>query len=114
MWSERCQEAFEELKNDLTSAPVLKVPASNLPFEVVADACKTGIGAILIQEGKPCAFESRGYDAAEAIYHTTEQELLAIVHAMKAWRYLLEGIPQNNLSLVTDHNPLVGCKPSPP
>ncbi len=103
VWCAGCQKAFDELKRDLTSAPVLKAPDPNLPFEVIADACGTGIGAVLMQEGQPCAVESRGYNAAEANYTVTEQEMPAVVHAMKAWRCLLEGIPQQDLKLVTDH-----------
>ena len=113
IWTEHCQQAFDGLKKDLTTAPVLKSPNPNDPFEVIADACGTGIGAVLMQEGRPCAFESRGYNDAEANYTVTEQEQLAVVHAMKAWRYLLEGIPQNNLQLVTDHNPLVWLQTQP-
>ena len=60
-----------------------------------------------------CAFESRGYYPVEANYTTTEQELLAIVHTMKAWRYLLEGVAIDHLTLVTDHNPLVWLQSQP-
>ena len=85
MWSADCQKAFDGLKRDLTTAPVLKAPDPNLSFEVIADACGTGIGAVLMQEGQPCAFESRGYNDAEANYSlVTEQEMLAVVHAMRA------------------------------
>ena len=112
-WSAKCQGAVEDLKEDLTTAPVLQAPSSDVKFELVADACKTGIGAVLLQDGKPCAFESRGYCPAEANYTTTEQELLAIVHATKAWRYLVEGLAIEHLSLVTDHNPLVWLQSQP-
>ena len=45
---------------------------------MVADACKTGIGAVLLQEEKHCAFEDKGYCPAEAHYPMTEQELPAM------------------------------------
>ena len=112
-WSQQCQRAFEDLKVDLTTAPVLQTPAPDAKFEVVADACGTGIGAVLLQDGKPCAFESRGYNSAEANYTVTEQELLAVVHAMRAWRYLVEGLPAHHVTLVTDHNPLVWLQSQP-
>ena len=43
-WSERCHGAFEDLKEDLKTAPVLQAPSPDVKFELVADACKTGIG----------------------------------------------------------------------
>ncbi len=39
---------------------------------VIVDACRVGIGAALMQEGQPGAFESKGYDAAEANHTVTE------------------------------------------
>ena len=36
-----------------------------------------------------------------------EQGLLAVVHAMKAWNYILDGLPADQVMLVTNHNPLV-------
>ena len=59
-----------------------------------------------MQNGQPIAFESRKFNTAEQHYTTTEQELLALIHALLTWRYLLEGLPQEQLTLVTDHNPL--------
>ena len=54
-----------------------------------------GIGAVLLQDqGKglqPCAFISHKLSDAERKYATHEQELLAIIHALKVWRPYLEG-----------------------
>ena len=58
-WNEKCQEAFQELKDKLSSYPVLKLPDFNKVFEAVVDACGQGIGGILKQEGHPIAYESR-------------------------------------------------------
>ena len=105
-WNQTCQEAFEQLKTDLTSAPILVSPDTTQPYELIADACGTGIGAVLMQNEQPIAFESRKFNSAEENYTVTEQELLALIHGLLTWRYLLEGLPREQLKLVTDHNPL--------
>ena len=109
-WTESCQEAFDKAKHTLVSVPVLAQPDFSKPFEVVADACGFGIGAVLLQEGRPVAFESRGMTPAECNYHIGEQELLAVVHAMRTWRCYLEGV---KCTVVTDHNPITYLQTQP-
>ena len=48
----------------------------------------------------------RKFNAAECNYGVGEQELLAVVDAMRAWRCYLEGVNADMLTVVTDHNPL--------
>ena len=81
-WTAECQRAFGKVKETLVTVPVLAQPDFNQPFEVVADACGFGIGAVLLQQGRPIAFESRGMTSAECNYHIGEQELLGVVHAI--------------------------------
>ena len=65
VWSERCDEAFQNLKNAIASKPILKLPDFELPFEVHTDASDKAIGGVLVQEGHPVAFESRKLNDAE-------------------------------------------------
>ena len=70
-WSEACEFAFQEIKRKLTSAPVLALPDPTQPFEVVTDACQSGIGAVLLQLGRPVAFCGRLLTPAEQRYTTS-------------------------------------------
>ena len=97
-----CKKAFDAVKQALTHAPTLAMPDFDKPFEVIADASMHGIGAILMQEGHPIAFESRRMIPAERGYFTTEQELLAVIHALQVWRCYLEGV---EFTMITDHHP---------
>ena len=106
-WSPACQTAFDGIKHALTTAPVLVMLDYFKPFELIADACGFGTGAALLQEGRPIAFLCKQFNAAERNYSVGEQELLAVVHAMRAWRCYLEGVSADMFTVVTDHNPLI-------
>jgi hypothetical protein len=110
VWTPQCETAFAALKQALTSAPVLRVPDLNKPFQLITDASDYALGAILVQEGQPVAYESRKLAKAERNYHTTDKELLAVVHALKLWRCYLEGV---TFQVITDHNPLVYLQTQP-
>ncbi|KAK3572131.1 hypothetical protein QTP86_022209 [Hemibagrus guttatus] len=96
-WTENATQAFTNLKNSFTTAPILKHPDPNLPFVVEVDASNSGIGAVLSQchgqPGKlfPCAYFSRKLTDAECNYDVGNKELLAMKVAIKEWRHWLEG-----------------------
>ena len=52
VWTPKCEEAFHTLWTLLTSAPVLAQPDIEKPFDVYCDACGTGLGCVLMQEGR--------------------------------------------------------------
>ncbi|RVW77738.1 Retrovirus-related Pol polyprotein from transposon 17.6 [Vitis vinifera] len=49
VWDDRCQRSFEELKLLLTTAPIVRAPNWQLPFEVMCDASDFAIGVVLGQ-----------------------------------------------------------------
>jgi hypothetical protein len=115
LWSAECEAAFQLLKDKLVQAPVLTAPdfaEDAAPFEIISDASAFAIGAVLMQGGRPIAFESRKLNAAEQGYHTTDREFLGVVHALRTWRCYVEGAA-HPVVLVTDHNPLVGLQAAP-
>ena len=103
-WTEREQKAFEVLKEAITSAPILISPDTTKNYVVTTDASGFATGAVLQQDhGKglqPIAFMSHKMNAAEKNYPVHEQELLAIVHALREWRHYLHG---TEFEVVTDH-----------
>ena len=113
VWTPECQRAFDDIKQALSTAPVLAVPdlsSDASPFEVICDASQVGLGAVLTQDGRAVAYESRKLNKSELNYHPGELELLGVVHAMRTWRCYLEGVKS---IVVTDHNPLVYLQTQP-
>ena len=70
-WSEECERAFIDLKEAMTSAPVLRYPDPEKPYIIETDASKQGLGAVLEQRHEengalqPVAFASRALRKSE-------------------------------------------------
>ncbi|KAL5580228.1 hypothetical protein UlMin_012670 [Ulmus minor] len=78
-WNDQCEEAFQELKKRLTSAPILIIPNSKEPYTVYKDASGTGLGCVLMQYGKVVAYASRNLKPHEQNYPTHDLELTALI-----------------------------------
>ncbi|XP_073354657.1 uncharacterized protein [Aegilops tauschii subsp. strangulata] len=103
VWTEACEQSFQELKKKLTTAPVLTVPDIHKSFEVYCDASRKGLGCVLMQDGKVVAYASRQLRKHEENYPTHDLELAAVIHALKEWRHFLLG---NRCEIYTDHKSL--------
>jgi hypothetical protein len=79
-WSSRCNEAFEQLKVLLTTALVLAQSDIEKPFDVYCDASCSGLGCVLMQEGRVIAYASRQLRWHEEHYPTHDLELADVVH----------------------------------
>ncbi|KAJ9528913.1 hypothetical protein QJQ45_000477 [Haematococcus lacustris] len=104
-------KAFNGLKDALCSAPVLALPDFTKPFVVCTDASLVGTGAVLLQEGRPIAYTSKKLSPPETRYSTGDQELLAIIRAVREWRCYLDGAV--DVTIQTDHNPLIYLQTQP-
>ncbi|CAM8969506.1 unnamed protein product [Rhodiola kirilowii] len=93
-FTDQCRVAFDELKEALTSTPIIRAPNWTHPFEIMCDASDYAVGAVLGQkvDKKPVViyYASRTLDVAQKNYSTTEKELLVVVFALEKFRsYLL-------------------------
>jgi hypothetical protein len=89
-WTAACREAFDSLKERLTSAPILTQPDVRKTFSIESDASERAIGCSLLQQDKqgkwhPVAYDDRKLSAAELNYPNHGKELLAIEHALRTW-----------------------------
>ena len=110
-WTEETQQAFEELKQQLTSAPVLMMPDQTKPFQIKCDASKYASGAVLTQldsngDWHPVAFLSRTFSETEHNYEIYDRELLAIVRALEEWWHYIQG-SGHPMIIYSDHQNLI-------
>jgi hypothetical protein len=86
-WTLDCEKSFQHLKKLLTRDSIQRIVNPNEDFIVCIDACKEGLGGVLIQNGFVICYESRKLKEHEKHYDTHDLELAAIVHALRKWRH---------------------------
>src|ERR1700759_2310956 len=95
-WTDDCQRAMDDLKERFLEEPILNMPDTTKQFVVETDASKWATGGILKQIGDdglmhPCGYISHTLMTAERNYQIYDRELLAVIRAIKTWKYLLMG-----------------------
>ncbi|CAM8987446.1 unnamed protein product [Rhodiola kirilowii] len=94
-FDESCFNAFYTLKSALTSAPVVKPPNWELPFELMCDASDFAVGAVLGQcidkKLHVIYYASKVLAGAAANYTTTEKKMISISYAFEMFRQYLIG-----------------------
>jgi hypothetical protein len=110
-WKERHQKEFEDLKQCLTSAPVMAFPDFSKKFVLATDASLQGLGAILSQEypngNRVIAYASRSLNVHEKNYGITQLEALGVVWGVEQFKTYLMDQP---FDLITDHKALESFK----
>ena len=99
-WSEACEKIFKIVKDRLTFARVLTLPEGTNGFVVYRDAYCVGLGCVLMQHGNVIAYASRQLKVHEKNYMTHDLELVAVVFALKIWRYYLDWV---HVDVYKDH-----------
>ena len=102
-WIEDSQRAFDRLKEVMSTCPVLALPDFSQPFVLECDASGIGVGAVLMQNRHPNAFESKKLRESKRLYSIYDKEMLAIMHALAKFRQYLVG---SRFVVRTDHNSL--------
>ena len=95
-WTEDKQKAFEELKQLITSTPILMQPDQDMQFQLEMDTSRYATGAILSQLCKDDKWHSIGFTSksllsAERKYEIHDKELLLVMQGLEEWRHILEG-----------------------
>ena len=108
VWKTEQQNAFEQLKDALSSQPVLGYANYNLPFELHTDASSKGLGAVLYQKQndrlRVISYASRGLKRSEKNYPAAKLEFLALKWAVT--EKLHDYLYGTKFTVVTDNNPL--------
>ena len=107
-WSQECQDAFNTLTTNLTTAPILKYADMNRPFILTTDASSYAIGYILSQKDehrveRVIEYAGRSLRKSEVSYGITDREGLAVVEGFKHFHSYLYG---HEVTVITDHNAL--------
>ncbi|XP_073041944.1 uncharacterized protein [Primulina eburnea] len=107
VFSEDCLQAFQVLKQKLTTTPIIVAPDWNLPFELMCDASDIALGAVLGQKMYKFLhviyYASMTLSGAQLNYSTTEKELLAVVFSLDKFQPYLVG---SKVIVHTDHSAL--------
>jgi hypothetical protein len=102
-WNDEAQVMMEKMKEVMRTCPVLALPDFSIPFTLECDASGEGIGAVLMQNRHPLAYESRKLRGPELLYNIYDKEMLAIMHALAKFRKYLVGA---RFVVKSDHNSL--------
>ena len=96
MWESQQEEAFQTIKNMISSTPVLKYYDVVSETTIQCDASESGLGATLLQDGQPVAFASRSLSAVERRYAQIEKRMLGYSLRVHSFQSVPEGSRPNN------------------
>lgn len=109
VWDDKCQAAFDLIKQKLITTPTLITLDWNEEFHVHCDASNEAIGSVLAQNvhgniDSPIYYASQLLNSAERNYTTTEREALAMIDFLHKFRHYLLA---NHFIIYVDHGALL-------
>jgi hypothetical protein len=90
-WNDQDEEAFKNLKDMMSTLPVLGLPNFTKKFVIECDASGGGIWPVLMQEWRPLVYLSQALKGKSLFLSTYEKELLALVMAIRKLRHYILG-----------------------
>ena len=109
IWSSKCQQALDYLKEIFCNKPLLQFPDPNKPYILFIDASNNQYSGILCQpidsdqDIRPVAYFSGTFTAQNRSWCATEKEAYAVLKSVQHFDYYLQGI---KCTLCCDHKPL--------
>ena len=100
---EKQAKAFQRIKDVIVSKKCLAFYDVSKPVTIQVDACKSGVGAVLIQDDVPVAFASKSLTPTQQRYAPIEQEMLAVVFGCPRFHQYIYG---KKVIVQSDHKPL--------
>ena len=102
-WGNEQDVAFRKVKDILVSKRCLAYYDVKKPVMIQVDASRYGIGAVLLQDGKPVAYASKSLTPTQKRYAIIEQEMLAVVFGCERFHQYIYG---KKVQIESDHKPL--------
>ena len=111
VWSDKCQQAFKQLKANLRNTPVLLALDLKKSFKLAVDASDIGVNAVLLQEDENCidhpvCYFCKKLNKPQSNYSTTEKECLALILALAHFEVYISSSAVHPVIVFGDHNPL--------
>ena len=91
VWDAECSNAFNNVKREISSSPVVQPYSLDKECVVTTDASQEALGACLTQDSHPVIYISRRLTTAERNYNNIEREALAVIWAVTRLKHFLLG-----------------------
>lgn len=102
-WHSTTTATFQNLKQIISTAPVLRLPDFTKSFTLETDASGIGIGAVLSQDKHPIAYFSKKLSLQMQNKSAYVRKLYAVTEAVNKFRHYLFG---NQFTIKTDQEAL--------
>lgn len=108
IWGTSVHNAWEALKEALTSERVMMFPDNKKPYRLYCDASLEAVGGVLTQMDssgveRPIHYFSKQLSKGQKRWATVEREAFSIIYGLQKLRPYLLG---SDLTIVSDHKPL--------